>query len=88
MDALPMVYQISVCVDKYVIHVDGYLSFPKFCCEYPIHYGLEDGWGVGEAKKHNLGLKKPLVGHKCHFPLIPFLDLDVVVSPPYIKLGE
>jgi len=75
-------------MDKYVIHIDGYPSFPEFRCEYSIYHGLEGGQGVGETKEYDLWFKESLVGYKCCLPLVPFFDLNIVVSLSYIELGE
>ena len=46
------------------------------------------GRGVGHAEEHNSGFIESPVGNESGFPLVSILDLDVVISPSYIKLGE
>jgi hypothetical protein len=49
---------------------------------------LECGWTIGETKVHYQGLKEALGGAKCHIPLVALLDMDIIVSPVHIELGE
>ena len=49
---------------------------------------LEHGGGVVEAKEHNGGFEEPLVGDEGCLPLVAILNMDVVVSPMNIELGE
>ena len=46
------------------------------------------GGGVTEAEKHDSGFVEAKRGDEHSFPLVFFLDVDVVVSPADIKLGE
>lgn len=49
---------------------------------------MEGSGRVGEPEVHNAGFKRSAVGDKRRFSLVCFLDVDVVVSPPDIKLHE
>lgn len=51
-----------------------------------IHHHLEGGWRVHESKEHHKGFKKPFGCQKRSFPLVFFLNLDVIVAPSYVKL--
>jgi hypothetical protein len=53
-----------------------------------IHHRLEGCWRVREAKKHNGRLKESFAGFESGLPLITFLDLNVIIPPLYIELGE
>ena len=75
-------------VDSDVIHIDWQPSLHNFHLKYGVHHHLECGWGVGETKEHDSGLKEPLLGEESCFLLISFFDANVVISPSYIKLGE
>jgi hypothetical protein len=73
-------------VDQNVVHVDCEPVFPEFFDKDCIHHCLEGGWGVGKAKEHHSWFKEAFVGDECHFPLVLFLDTDVVVSPSHVEL--
>jgi len=49
---------------------------------------LEGGWAVGEAEEHDKGFKEAPICSEGSLPLIPLLDLYVVVSPMYVQLCE
>ena len=53
-----------------------------------IHPGLEGRGRVHEAEEHHQGFIQPPVSYKGGFPLVTGFDLDVVVSPSDIELGE
>jgi hypothetical protein len=40
------------------------------------------------AKVHDKRLKETSISSESHLPLIVFLDMDIIISPVYIKLGE
>ena len=46
------------------------------------------GGGVCHAKKHDRGFIESSVGDESGLPLVAFLDVDVVVSPSYVKLSK
>jgi hypothetical protein len=50
------------------------------------HHGLKDCWQVHQAKEHYHGLEQAFAGFKGGFPLIPFLDLDIIVTLSDIEL--
>ena len=79
---------IIVRVDKEVVHVD---DEPSFCNHIPEGVGhelLEGGERIGHAEEHDGGFIKSSVGDEGGFPLVAFLDSDIVISPSYIKLVE
>ena len=49
---------------------------------------LEGGRGVGETKEHDGRFKEAFVDNEGSFPLVSVLDMDIVVSPLYIKFGK
>ena len=49
---------------------------------------MESGGGIGHAKEHDSGFVESSVGNEGGFPLVSFLDSDVVIPQVYIKLGE
>ena len=52
------------------------------------HELLESGGGIGHAEEHDSGFVESSVGNEGSFPLVTFLDSDIVITPSYIKLGE
>ena len=53
-----------------------------------IHEGLESWWGIAEPEKDDCGFIKTKGGDEHSFPLMLLLNVNVVVTPSYIKLGE
>lgn len=74
--------------DENVVQIDHHLALTNEISEQIIQHSLKCGWRIGKPKEHNQGLKQSSVGPKCGFPLISFLDPDVVVTPTDVKLGE
>ena len=46
------------------------------------------GGGVGHSEEHDSRFIESLVGNEGCFPLVAFLDMNIVVPPLYVKLGE
>ena len=85
----------SVCMglrvrggDEEVIHVDDEPSFSDHVLEGVIHKLLERGKGVAKTKEHDGRFKESFVGNEGRFPLMTILDVDVIVPPTNVKLGE
>jgi hypothetical protein len=53
-----------------------------------VHDALKGGRCIALAEVHDFGLKEPFFCFEGGFPLVPFFDVDVVVSPSYVKLSE
>ena len=49
---------------------------------------LKSGGGIGHAEEHDSGFIESSVGDEGSFPLVAFLNLDIVISSSYVKLGE
>jgi len=49
---------------------------------------LEGSRGVGESEEHNRWFEEAFGGKESRFPFVTLLDTYVVVSPPYVELGE
>lgn len=78
-----------VCtVDQNVIHVDGHLSFCDQICEDYVYECLESGRQVGKAKVYDAQFKGSTVSDEGCISLICFLNSDIVVTPPDIKLSK
>ena len=71
-----------------VIHIDEYKSCVDEIPEESIHHRLEHCRRVGKTKEHHQRFKHSSVHFEGGFPFIAFLDLNIVISPTDIKLGE
>ena len=80
--------KVILGVNTHVIHV----NFEPFLCNHVstnvVHEHLEGGGCVGEAEEHDHRFVKSQRGDEGRFPLVFFPQLDVVVPPSYIELGE
>ena len=56
--------------------------------QYCIHKLLEGSRGVTHPKEHYFGFKESSAYFGCAFPLIGFMDSDVVVPPTHIKFTK
>ena len=56
--------------------------------ENGVHHTLEGGRGIGKAKEHDPRLEHASIGFESSLPFVAFLDMDVIVSPSYVELGE
>ena len=79
---------VIVRVDKEVIHVNDKPSFCNHVPEGVRHESLKSGGGVGHAEEHDGGFIESLVGDEGGFPLVTLFYSDIVIPPPYVKLGE
>ena len=75
-------------VDQDVIHIDRNVSFINKFVKEEVHHGLEGGWGVCQAEKHDHWFKKAAVRLKGRFPLVSIVNAYIVVSPPDVQLCE
>ena len=71
-----------------VVQVNDYYSFVNDFFEDLVHEALECCWRVGESKEHDCGFEKATVGSKRCLVLISFFDSNIIVSSPYVQLGE
>ena len=74
--------------DEEVVHVDDKPSFCDHVLEGVVHELLKHSWGVGESKEHDHWFKEPLMDDENRLPLMAIFDVDVVIAPSDIKLGE
>ena len=79
---------VVVRIDKEVVQVNDKPSFCNHIPEGIRHKLLKGGGRIGHAEEHNGGFIESSVGDEGGFPLVAFLDSDIVISPSYIKLGE
>src|SRR6266403_3644653 len=83
-----MLYDVTICCDKDVIHIDNDVAFSQVIAEEVVHHCLKCCRRVSETKEHNLWFKKSSIRFKCSFPLVAFLDSYIIVSPSYVKLSK
>ena len=79
---------VIVRVDKEVIHVNDEPSLCNHIPEGIRHESLKSGGRIGHAEEHDGRFIESSVGDEGGFPLVAFLNSDIVISPSYIKLGE
>ena len=53
-----------------------------------IHEGLECWRHVAEAEKHDSEFIETEGSNECGFPLILFVNVNIVITPSYIEFGE
>jgi hypothetical protein len=53
-----------------------------------IHHFLKGTGGICEAEKHYQRFPVSEFGFECCFPLVPFLDMDVVISLSHINFRK
>ncbi|KAG6868036.1 hypothetical protein C0993_008122 [Termitomyces sp. T159_Od127] len=75
-------------VDEDVVKVYTHYTLYDEVLEDVVHHCLEGGQAIGESKEHDKQFKQPLVGLEGSLPLISFLNVHIVVTPPNIKFGE
>ena len=75
-------------MDPQVIHVDLEPVFGNHVSEDMIHECLKGWWGITEAKEHNSRFEKAKRSDECHFPLVFFPNVDVIIAPLNVKLSE
>ena len=71
-----------------VIHVDDKPSLSDHVSERVIHELLECSGGITETEEHNCQFKESFVCNEGGLPLVTVFDLNIVVPPTNIKLGE
>ena len=53
-----------------------------------MHYPLEEGWRIRQAKVHNLRNIGAEVGFEGCLVFVLFLQTDIIVSPSYIEFRK
>ena len=79
---------IILGVDSHVVHVDLKPPLQKHVCKDMVHESLESGGSIAEPQEHDGGFKESHVGNESSFPLVFLSDVNVVISPTNVKLGE
>ena len=53
-----------------------------------VHESLEGGGSIAESEEHDSGFEESHGGDESSLPLIFFPNMDVVIAPANVKLGE
>ncbi|KAG5336895.1 hypothetical protein C0989_011634 [Termitomyces sp. Mn162] len=83
-----MVFLQHFGIDENVIKVHAHYTLHNEVPEDVVHHSLEGGWAVGETKEHVEWLEQFPVGPEGHLPLISFLNVHIVVTPPDVQFSE
>ena len=75
-------------MDAQVVHVDLEPLFRDHVCKDMIHKCLEGQWSIAETKEHDCGFIEAKWSNERSLPLILFANVNVVITPSYIKFGE
>ena len=79
---------IILGVDPKIVHVDFQPFFSQHVSKDVIHERLECGGSIAESKEHDGRFKDSHGGNESGFPLILLSDVNVVISPTNVELGE
>ena len=71
-----------------IVHKDGEPSQHYLSSKYSVHHHLECGRRICQPKEHDRWLEESFWCEKGGFPFIAWFDMNVVISPPDIELGE
>ena len=75
-------------VDPKIVHVDFQPLLFQHVGEDVIHECLKCGGSIAESEEHDGGFKESHGGNESGFPLILLSDVNVVISPTDVELGE
>ena len=75
-------------VDKEVVHVDNEPSFCNHIMKGVVHESLKGGRGIDKTEEHYGWFKESLMSDESSLPLVSILDIDIVIFPTDVKLGE
>ena len=75
-------------MDPQVIHIDFEPTFGDHVSKDMIHECLKSQRSIAEAKEHYSGFEKTERSDEHRFPLVFPSDVNVVIAPLNIKLGE
>ena len=71
-----------------VIHVNDKPSFSDIVGEIEVHKCLKCQWGATKSEKHHCWFEQSKRRDEGSLPFITLLDLNVIISPSYVKLGK
>ena len=71
-----------------VVHVNDKPSFPDVVSKVEVHKCLKCQRGTTKSEKHYRWFEQSKRCDEGSLPLITLLDSNVIIPPPYVKLGE
>ena len=71
-----------------VVHINDKPTCSDVISEVEVHECLESWWGATKSEKHHRQFKYSKRCDEGSLPLITLFDLNVIIPPPYVKLGE
>ena len=74
-------------MDEDVIDV-GRTELVEVLSQRVVDVSLESSWRTSQTKRGNQLLEKPISRTKGSFPLVPFLDTDLVECGNYVQLRK
>ena len=75
-------------VDANVVHINFQPFFHYHIGEDVVHKGLECRWCVAKPEEHHCWFKKSQGDDKGSFPLVFFMNADVVIAPSDVEFRE
>ena len=75
-------------VDTDVIHINFLLFFCYHISEDVVHKGLECRQCIAKPKEHHCQFEKSQGDNKGGFPLVFFMNVDVVIAPSDVEFRE
>ena len=71
-----------------VVHINDEPSYSDVVSEVEVHECLESRWGATKSEKHHHWFEQSKRRDEGSLPLITLFDLNVIIPPSYVKLGE
>lgn len=71
-----------------VIHIDFEPVFCNHISKNVIREGLEGGRSIAKVTEYDCGFEESEKNNKSHFLLVQFLNLNIIISPVYVKVDE
>ena len=83
-----MEFEVALGVNPEVVHVDLKPMFGDHVCKDMVHEGLESRWSIAEPKEHDGRFKESKRSDERSFPLVFFMNANVIKSPSDVELSE
>ena len=77
-----------VSANGQVVHVNDKPTFPDVVSKVEVHKCLKRRWRATKSEKHHRWLEQSKRRDEGSLPFITLLDLNVIISPLYVKLGK
>ncbi len=82
-----MLFALGLGVDEDVIEIHHHKNV-ELLYQHLVDVALEDGWCIGQSKRHHLVLEMAIAGFKGRFPFVSFSNPHLIVGISQIKLGK